>query len=88
MQTNYYSIGKDFELKRKDNLLSKKKKIIKPMPVLLMDVGFYIIMPLLIAVPIGLYIDRWLKTRNIFTLILIFLGFSSTIYNLIRLTKK
>ena len=87
MNTNYYIIGKNFELEEQPNINPVKKRLIKKTPYLLIDIGFYIIGPLLIAIPIGLYIDRTFQTKNIFTLMLIFLGFISTIYNLIRLSK-
>ena len=84
---NYYLIGKDFELKESDVLKKRQKKKIKSLSFLAVDIGLYIIIPLLSALCIGLYLDHLLKTKNIFTLILIFFGFICTIYNLIRLTK-
>ncbi len=87
MKKNYYQIGDDFRLTQKVAMV-KKKKNYPSSKVLIHDIGFYLIIPLLIAIPIGLYLDRKFQTRNIFTLGLIFLGFISSIYNLIRLVKK
>lgn len=87
MEKNYFKIGKDFELSKSHISFENKKKY-KPIKILIIDVAFYIIIPLLIAVPAGLYLDKRFETRNIFTLILIFFGFLSSIYNLFRLTKK
>lgn len=84
---NYYQIGKDFELKESGDFKKKEKTITKPLQFLMVDVGLYIIFPLLLAVYLGLYIDKSLGTRNLFTLVLIFFAFLCTIYNLIRLTK-
>lgn len=83
-----YEIGKDFELKEVKEIKNLRLNKSKPTSFLLIDVGIFIIFPLLVAVFIGLYIDKTLKTKNLFTLILIFLGFVCSIYNLIRLTKK
>ncbi len=85
-----YKIGTDFELKATDLKLenSKIKKKSLPLPAYLLNVGFYIVAPLIIAIPVGLYLDKQFNTRNIFTLLLIFFGFFSTIYNLGRLTKN
>jgi len=87
---SYYKIGNDFKLKEVEKIIDGEKKVkkSKPVPLFLLNVGFYIITPLLLAIPIGLYLDNLFKTKNIFILVLIFLGFLSTMYNLIRLTKR
>lgn len=88
MEKNYYKIGDDFVLKKTLGPQVKKIKKILPTKFLMIDVGMYIIIPILIALPIGLYLDKLFKTRNLFTLVLIFIGFISSIYNLVKLTKK
>jgi len=88
MTQRFFEIKNDFLLKKVEKKPEIKKKKNKPAKLLLIDVGFYIIIPILLAVPAGLYLDSFFKTKNIFTLVLIFFGFICTIYNLIRLTKK
>ena len=87
MKKNFYQIGGDFELKE-TKLEVKKKKVEVELPAFFLNVGFYIIAPLILAVFLGLFLDSKFKTGHSITLIMISLGFISTIYNLFRLIKK
>lgn len=88
MGQRFFEIKNDFLLKKVEKKPEISRKKIRPGKLLLIDVGFYIIIPILLAVPAGLYLDNFFKTKDIFILVMIFLGFICTIYNLIRLTKK
>ncbi|QQG43838.1 MAG: AtpZ/AtpI family protein [Candidatus Roizmanbacteria bacterium] len=52
-----------------------------------LNLGFYLVAPLLVAVLAGFYFDKWLNTKPFFILLFIFLGSVATFYNLIKLTK-
>lgn len=52
------------------------------------NLGFVIAIPPIIGTFIGLYIDRWLSTKPIFTIILILLGTIAGTYSAIKEAKK
>jgi len=53
-----------------------------------LNIGFYLITPIIIGVILGSVMDNWLKTKPTFTIILIFLGMIASIYNLFKLVKN
>lgn len=77
-------------LQEKINLTNKKKKkvIDLPMGLQTMNIGFYIVTPILIGVFLGLMIDRMINTKPGFTIFFICIGTIASFYNLFRLTKK
>lgn len=83
----YFKIGSDFEPQKVESLKIEKKKR-KSIPFVFLNVGFYIITPLLIAVPLGLFLDGKFHTKPGITLFLIGLGFISTMFNLFRLINN
>lgn len=83
---NYYRIGTDFKIKKSEKFTKTTKKPNFQLANYL-NIGYYLITPLVLGVFLGVVIDRSLKTKH-WTLILIFFGFAASIYNLYRLTKK
>lgn len=91
-----FKIDKNLELRKveTDNFFKKKedfKRDEKGLNLLLaksLNIGYYLIAPLLLGVFFGLLIDQYLKTKPLFTLLLIFFGFIATFYNLIKLKRE
>jgi len=52
------------------------------------NLGFYLVVPLILSVIIGIYLDRKFDTSGTFTLIGIGFGTISLFYNLYKLYKK
>lgn len=90
MKTKEYFDFQQRGLQEKINLIEKKKKRINDLPAGLqtMNIGFYIVTPILIGVFLGLTIDRALNTKPGFTIFFICFGTIASFYNLFRLTKK
>lgn len=53
-----------------------------------LNVGYYVITPLLGGVFLGLLLDRYFGTRGVFVIIMILLGTISSFYNLYKLVKE
>lgn len=53
-----------------------------------MNLGYYLVIPLLVGLVSGIAIDKWLDTKPLFTIILLTLGIFSTFYNLFKMTKS
>lgn len=53
-----------------------------------LNLGFYLAAPILVGVFLGVYMDKWLNTKPVFVLVLLFLGTIASFYNLIKLTKN
>lgn len=52
-----------------------------------LNIGYYILTPILLGVFLGLGLDYWLNTKPLFISIFIFLGTVASFYNLIKLLK-
>jgi F0F1-type ATP synthase assembly protein I len=52
-----------------------------------LNIGFYLITPLLVGIFSGLYLDKRIGTHSIFITIGLLVGVIGTFYNLYRLTK-
>ena len=83
---SFYKIGSDLKLKESENFLKKPKKSNLDLANFL-NIGYYLIAPLLIGVFLGVLIDRSLKTKY-WVIVFILFGFIASIYNLYSLTKK
>lgn len=88
--STYSVINKEGKLekmiwKEKEIYRNKNRNIWKEMDV---NVGFLLLTPILVGVILGLTVDNWLKTKPIFTIVLILLGTVGSFYNLIRLVNK
>ena len=85
-----YHINKNFEIIKRDNI--KNDKPIQSQPNLALakylNIGYYLITPLLLGVFFGLYIEKKYNSGGKIILIAILLGFIGTVYNLYRLTKE
>lgn len=82
----FYKIGSDLDIKKTKNLLKKEQKPNLDLANFL-NIGYYLVVPLLLGAFLGVVIDRSLKT-NYWTVVLILLGFVASIYNLYNLTKR
>lgn len=69
-----------------------KKKDIRDMDLEIVgkyiNIGYYLVIPILIGTIVGIYIDSKFGTQPKFTLSLILLGAALSIYNLFSLAKK
>lgn len=81
----------------KDHLLQfrvkpKKKKegkdYFKDFNPIYFSLGFYLLIPILLGIFLGIRIDKWLETKPFFTFLFIALGTISSFYNLWKLTKQ
>jgi len=90
MKTDYLEIDKEGNLKKSKKDLLRNEKIDSPKfhNLEAMNVGYYVVIPILIGIFLGLYLDSRFRTKPTFTLILILLGSVASFYNLYRLTKK
>lgn len=53
-----------------------------------LNIGYYLLTPLLVGVFLGLALDKVFQTHGVFVVILILLGTISSFYNLYKLTKE
>jgi len=53
-----------------------------------LNIGFYLIAPLLVGIFSGLYLDRRFNAKPFFLFLGLLLGVAGTFYNLYRLTKS
>ncbi len=56
--------------------------------VLITQIGFSIVTPILIGVFLGKIVDKWLNTQGIFTIIFIILGAITGFMNLFKMSTK
>lgn len=86
---NFYKIDRSGTLlKVNEREHKKEKKATKPVDLGTLNVGYYLIIPILIGIFLGLVLDEKFKTRHMFTGILIFAGGIASFYNLWKLVKK
>lgn len=52
------------------------------------NIGYYLVIPILVGVFLGVYIDSKFATKPRYTLVFLLLGTALTIYNLFNLSKK
>jgi ATP synthase protein I len=86
--STFFEIDKEGNLKRgqkKEKGTQNKNRQIDPNA---LNIGYYLITPIIIGVILGLLIDNWMKTKPLFTIVLIFLGMAASIYNLFKLVKN
>lgn len=96
-QKQYFEIGHNLEVKPiEKNNFSQKTKTEKPkqnfkqhfLIAKSLNIGYYLITPLLLGVFFGLLIDNFLKTKPFFTIILIIFGVVASFYNLWKVAKE
>ncbi len=88
--TNYLKIDNKLELIKltTKNKTDKKNKNLNFLNINSLNIGAYLITPILLGVFIGYNLDIYLKSKPIFILIFILLGTYSSFYNLFKLTKE
>jgi len=79
---NFKSVPR-FENKKGNQLKNNKVPIVN-----ILNIGYYILAPLLMGVFLGLAIDRWFKLKGIFTLLFLFIGWIGSLYNLYKIYKN
>ena len=84
----YFSFDKNLNLKQvsRINIKEKKAKVNFNLANYL-NLGYYLIVPLLLGVIIGKSLDKVLKKTNIFFIIFFSLGIIGTFYNLIKIYR-
>lgn len=88
-EREHFKIDSNFGIKKIETKALEKKKMASNFPLAkFLNVGYYLVTPLLFGVFFGLLIDNFLKTKPFFITIFIFLGSLGTFYNLWRLTKE
>jgi len=89
MINNYFEIDKQGNLKKAQQNFVKKQKAGKDFysQYLNINVGYSLVTPILIGVIIGLTLDNKFHRKPVFTVLFIFLGTISSIYNLYRIYK-
>lgn len=93
---SFYEIGHDLRLKKVSeektkSELTKVKSKESSNPILLaksLNIGYYLITPLLIGVFFGYWLDNIFKTRPLFLLMFFLIGTVGSFYNLWKLVKE
>ena len=89
MKHNYFEIDKHGNLKKTNQDLKEKRETKKDFfsEYININVGYSLVIPILIGVIIGLTLDNKFHSKPVFTVFFIFLGAVSSFYNLFRLIK-
>lgn len=89
MNTNYFEIDKHGNLKKADQIFAKKQKAEKGFfsEYININVGYTLVTPILLGVIVGLALDNNFHKKPFFTILFIFLGMVSSIYNLYKMVK-
>ncbi len=88
MKKELFVIGEGFKVERKT--VSKKKALKKKGLFALeyVNLGWYIIIPILLFLTLGILISRVLKLGKWVVVLFIFLGVGSSFYNIFKIWKK
>lgn len=89
---NHFHIDKNLEIKKGSSLKAQiiNKKNSKFYNLILaknLNLGYYLITPMIFGVFLGLFLDRLLKTGRTFFIILFSIGIIGTFYNLYKIYK-
>lgn len=85
----YLGIDSDGTVKKiAQNYLRKPRYKKKLLNLNYLNVGYYLVIPLLLGVFLGLVLDNWFKTKPIFVGIGIVIGTTACFYNLYKLLKN
>jgi len=87
---SYLKIDQKFNLSNTITTTNKKTKKINKnlLSINSLNIGAYLITPILLGVFIGYNLDIYLNSKPIFILLFILLGTYSSFYNLFKLTKE
>ena len=90
MKKNIYQIGVNLLPKKfsKEQLVKEKKLDDKIAIAKSLNIGYYLIIPILFGVFFGFWLDKHFNTKPIFLLLFLSFGILSTFYNLCQLVKK
>lgn len=90
LSRNYYKVGKDLKIQKVDKIQSKKNASETSYLMLAksLNIGYYLITPLIVGVFLGYWIDKILNTKPVFLLVLFTIGIISSFYNLWKLVKE
>jgi F0F1-type ATP synthase assembly protein I len=83
-----YKIDKNYNISYDKNKREKKDSDSNLSLAKYLNLGYYLVTPLLIGVFFGLYIDNKLNSKGKLVLIFIIIGTIATFYNLYKLTKS
>jgi len=83
----YFKIDKSFDLKEVSKI-EKKPVFLKNPLEKYFDIGYYLLIPIIIFLLIGIYFDKFFKTKPFGIIFFLFFGVFSSFYNLYRLTKE
>lgn len=83
----YYSFDKNLNLKESHflHLTGVKKKVDNYLIAKYINIGYYLIIPLIFGILGGFFLDKILKTEKIFFIICFSFGIIGTFYNLIKI---
>jgi len=83
-------VNKDFKIVVRPIVKNINKKVKKSnfSVVNYINIGYYILTPLLVGVFLGLIIDRWLGLKGSFVILFIFFGTLAAFYNLYKIYKN
>jgi|GEM_PF-1525750 predicted F0F1-ATPase subunit len=91
----YFEIDRYLEMKRVDSgsSLNIKKNADKDeenrfVLASFVNIGYYILTPIILGVVVGLYFDKIFKTKGFFVSLLIIFGALSSIYNIWKIVKE
>ncbi len=91
-KSSFFEIAPDFKIIEHDKIekITGKKKSAGNNLLLAksLNIGYYLITPLLLGVFFGYWIDKILRTKPVFLLIFLILGIVSSFYNLWKLTQE
>ena len=84
----YTTIKKDGSIETKVNDGSVRERTSPRIPREYMNLGMYFLVPILLGLFAGVWLDKRFDTGSLFTILLLTVGVISAFYNLIALTKK
>jgi len=88
---NFYKVNKRLEVKKveeKDVLAHKKKESLNLTLARSVNLGYYLIAPLLLGLFFGYWLDQLFHTKPFFLLTLFFLGIVGCFYNLLKMVRE
>ncbi len=85
---NFYKIGHDLKVKESEAKVRQKDETDKIQLAKSLNVGYYLITPLLVGVFLGYWLDKILGTKPVFLLLLFGLGIAGAFYNLWKTVQE
>ena len=84
-QKNISTVGENFEIRSTKQSKKVGRSATNLEYLRYLNIGFYLVTPLLVGVAVGIYVDGRFQTRPIGVIIGIIIGAMGTFYNLIKL---